>query len=85
LSRVWRTATFDPDDSPARIRDELACPVCGHQDPGEAHLRISDNTLRIFCSACGAFVTITLSERQAGAIRRCSATLSAVGEPPAAT
>jgi transcription elongation factor Elf1 len=85
LSRVWHTATFDPDDSPARIRDELACPVCGHQDPDEAHLRISDNTLRIFWSACGAFVTTALSEQQAGAIRRCSATLSAVGGPSATT
>jgi len=57
--------------------------VCGHQDPGEAHLRLSDNTLRIFCSSCGAFVTITMSEEQAGAIRRCSSTLSAIGTSPA--
>jgi len=83
LSRVWHTATFGPDDSPDRIRNELACPVCGHRDPGQAHLRISDNTLRIFCSACGAFVTITMSDEQAGAIRRCSATLSAIEGPPA--
>jgi transcription elongation factor Elf1 len=83
LSRVSHTATFDPEDSPDRIRDEFACPVCGHHDPGEAHLRISDNTVRIFCSACGAFVTITMSQEQAGAVRRCSATLSAIGVQPA--
>ena len=57
------------------------CPACGHEDLGEAHLRISDNTLRIFCSACGAFVTITLSEEQAQAIRGCSAMLSTIGDP----
>lgn len=80
MSRVFHIATFSPDDSPARIREELVCPACGHQDPGEAHLRISDNTVRIFCSACGAFVTITLSDEQAQAIRRCSATLSTIDD-----
>ncbi len=79
MSRISHTATFNPEDSPTRIREELVCPACGHQDLGSAHLRISDGTLRIFCSSCGAFVTITLSEAQAQAIRRCSGTLSAVG------
>ena len=83
MSRVSHVATFSPEDSPARIREEFACPACGHQDPGDAHLQMSDNTLRIFCSACGAFVTITMSEEQAEAIRRCSATLSTIGDPRA--
>jgi len=78
LSRIWHTATFSPDDSPARIREELVCPACGHHDPGDAHLRITDNSVRIFCSSCGAFVTIMLSDEQARAIRRCSTTLSAI-------
>ena len=78
MSRIWHTATFEPDASPALIREQLACPACGHQDPGDAHLRITDNTVRIFCSACGSFITIALSDEQAGAIRRCSTTLSAL-------
>jgi transcription elongation factor Elf1 len=81
MSRVFHVATFSPQDSPARIREELACPACGHEDLGDAHLRISDNTIRIFCGTCGAFVTITMSDEQALAIRRCSATLSTVGVP----
>jgi hypothetical protein len=82
VSRVFRIATFGPTDSPARIREELVCPACGYQDPGEAHLRISDDcTVRIFCSACGAFVTIALSEEQVETIRGCSADLSAIGGP----
>jgi len=56
------------------------CPACGHEDPGEAHVRISDSTVRIFCSACGAFVTIALSEEQAQAIRRCSSVLSTISD-----
>ena len=69
MSRVFHVAAFSPDDSPDRIRGALACPACGHHDPGEAHLRIMDNTLRIFCGACGTFVTIALTEEQAQAIR----------------
>ena len=80
MSQVFHIATFSPEDSPARIREELACPACGHDDPGEAHLRISDNTLRIFCSSCGAFITITMSDEQANAIRSCSATLSTIDD-----
>ena len=81
MSRVFHVATFSPGDSPARIREDLMCPACGHHDPGEAHLRISDNTLRIFCNGCGAFVTITLSVEQTEAIRGCSATLSTIDDP----
>jgi transcription elongation factor Elf1 len=80
VSQVFHIATFSPEDSPARIREELVCPACGHDDPGEAHLRISDNTLRIFCSSCGAFITITMSDEQANAIRSCSATLSTIDD-----
>ena len=79
VSRIFHVATFSPDDSPDRIREALACPACGHHDPGEAHLRITENTLRIFCGACGTFVTIALTEEQALAIRRCSTALSAAG------
>ena len=81
MSQVFHVATFSPEDSPARIREELVCPACGHEDLGEAHLRISDNTLRIFCGGCGAFVTITLSEEQAQAVRRCSGKLSTIEDP----
>lgn len=78
MSRISHTATFGADASPDRIRDQLACPACGHRDLGDAHLRMTDNTVRIFCSGCGAFITIALSDEQARAIRRCSATLSAI-------
>jgi transcription elongation factor Elf1 len=78
LSRITHTATFNPQDSPARIREELACPACGHRDLGAAHLRITDDTIRIFCSGCGSFVTIVMTEAQAHAVRRCSATLSTI-------
>jgi transcription elongation factor Elf1 len=80
LSRICHAATFAPDDSPARIREELVCPACGHQDPGDAHLRVTDNSVRIFCGACGAFITITMSDEQARAMRRCSNTLSAIAD-----
>jgi transcription elongation factor Elf1 len=80
MSRVFHTATFSPHDSPARIREELVCPACGHEDLGEAHLRISDDTLRIFCGECGAFVTIRLTKEQVEAIRGCSTTLSTISD-----
>jgi transcription elongation factor Elf1 len=80
MSQVFHIAKFSPEDSPSRIREELACPACGHQDPGDAHLRIADNTVRIFCSSCGAFITIALSDEQAQAIRSCSATLSTIDD-----
>jgi transcription elongation factor Elf1 len=83
MSRVFHIASFSPEDSPARIREELVCPACGHDDLGQAHLRMNDDTLRIFCSGCGAFITIALTDEQAQAIRRCSATLSTVADPRA--
>ena len=58
------------------------CPACGHEELGDAHLRITDNSLRIFCNGCGAFITITLNDEQAGAIRRCSRMLSAITDAP---
>jgi transcription elongation factor Elf1 len=82
VSRIRHTATFSPDDSPARIREAFACPSCGHQDPGDAYLRITENTVRIFCSGCGSFITFTLTDDQADAIRRRSTTLSAIGQQP---
>lgn len=82
MSQIWHTATFGPDASPARIREELVCPACGHEDPGDAHLRITENSLRIFCGACGAFVTIVMSDEQARAIRRSSSILSAISVDP---
>ena len=78
MSRIIHTATFNREDSAARIREELVCPACGQRDPGDSHLRITDNSLRIFCTGCGAFITIVLSEEQANAVRRCSGTLSAI-------
>jgi transcription elongation factor Elf1 len=80
LSQIFHTATFKADDSPARIREELVCPVCGHGDPGDTHLRITDNSLRIFCTECGAFITVLLDDEQAQAVRRGSATLSAIND-----
>jgi hypothetical protein len=73
-------AKFNPADAPARILKDLACPVCGHQDPGNAHRSIADNKLRIFCDHCGAFITISLSHEQARALHRCSAILSELSE-----
>jgi hypothetical protein len=59
---------------------DLACPACGHADPGEAHTWMSDNKIRIFCEGCGAFVTISVSDEQARALHRWSATLSAIDD-----
>lgn len=83
MSRIIRQATFNREDSPARIRQELVCPACGHRDPGDTHLRITDSSLRIFCTACGAFITIVLTGEQADAVRRCLATLSAISDSTA--
>jgi hypothetical protein len=81
MSQIFHTATFKADDSPARIREELVCPACGHGDPGDTHLRMTDdNSLRIFCTGCGAFITVLLNDEQAQAVRRGSATLSAISD-----
>jgi Zn finger protein HypA/HybF involved in hydrogenase expression len=72
LSQVMHTATFRPDDSESRILADLACPCCGCHDRGDAHARIADNQLRVFCEDCGSFVTIVMSDEQVEAIQRLS-------------
>jgi len=78
MSHVSRTATFNPGDAPGRILEDLACPACGHDDPGHAQRPIGDNKMRIFCDCCGAFITIALSDEQAQAIHRLSITVDEV-------
>ena len=80
MSEIRHTATFGADADPERIRAALACPVCGHQEPGVAHLRITDNSLRIFCNGCAAFIVVSLSDEQARAIERCSGTRETIGQ-----
>ena len=69
MAHIIRSATFDPADPPPRILEDLACPACGHQDPGLPHGRILDNRVRMFCEACGTFVTFEVTEEQARAVR----------------
>ena len=40
MPQVSYTATFTPGDSLARIREDLACPLCGHEDPGAASMSL---------------------------------------------
>ena len=84
MPQVSYTATFTPGDSLARIRQDLACPLCGHEDPGAAHHWITENQMRIFCEGCGAFVTVFVSSEQATAIHRWSQSMPAITEdrPP---
>jgi transcription elongation factor Elf1 len=72
LPHISRTAKFGPGDTAARILADLACPVCGHQDLGNAHHRVASNKLRIFCEGCGAFITVTMSDEQASTIHSWS-------------
>jgi len=83
LPELSHTAEFSPTDDSAAILTDLACPACGHQGPGPASGGIMDDKLRMFCDCCGAFVTITLNEEQARAIRRRSETRSAFSDRPA--
>lgn len=80
MSQISHTATFSPVDPLPRILQDLACPACGHQG-AEPPNWISDNTLGVFCDCCGAFVSIAVSDGQAGVIRGWSATLSTTGDP----
>ena len=80
MPQVSYTATFGPDDSLDRIREDLACPVCRHEDPAAAHHWISENQMRIFCEGCGAFVTVLVSREQASAIHRWSQSMPAISE-----
>jgi hypothetical protein len=70
VSEVIRIATFRPEDSIARMLEDLACPACGHREQAAAFPAISGDRIRIFCDCCGAFATIVLSEEQAAAMRR---------------
>ena len=81
MTGICHTAKFSATDALPRILEDLVCPACGHQDPGDAHSSITDNRIRIFCDCCGAFVTILLSDKQALVLRRHSATLCRFGEP----
>jgi transcription elongation factor Elf1 len=64
VTHICHTATFTPGDTPARMLDDLACPCCGRQHVGDAHTRIADNKVRVYCDDCGAFATIVLSNEQ---------------------
>jgi hypothetical protein len=69
VSEVIRVATFRPGDSPARMLEDLACPACGHREPGDAFPSITGDRVRIFCDCCGTFTTFVLSDEQAAAMR----------------
>lgn len=70
---ISHTAKFSPADTYSRILEDLACPSCGHQDPGVARSPITHNKIRVFCDSCGAFITISINDEQASAIHRSSA------------
>ena len=78
MAAISHTAKFSPGDTRVQIVSELACAACGDVDPRDAAERIVDNKLRIFCERCGAFTTISLTDEQVRAIRRWSATSSAI-------
>ena len=80
MTHISRTAKFNPADTLPRILEELACPVCGHHDPGDAHLWITDNKVRIFCDCCGSFITTFMSDEQARAVHRWSHTLPTISD-----
>lgn len=72
MPQVIHIAKFSPGDPQARIVEELACPACGRCDVGDAHTRIVENQMRLFCDDCGSFVTIVLSDAQVLAIQSWS-------------
>jgi transcription elongation factor Elf1 len=76
VPHISRTAQFSPGDTAERIREDLACPACGHQDLGDAHPRVTSNELRIFCEGCGAFITISMNDEQVRTIYLWSMTRS---------
>lgn len=82
MRELTHIAQFSPVDEPSQILLDLACPACGHQDPGDLRQRVSDNKLRIFCDCCGAFTTVLLSDEQAVAVRRWSENRSAISDHP---
>ena len=78
MRELSRTATFAPSDATPRILQDLACPGCGHEDPALVQRSIVDNKVHIFCDACGAFITVTMSDEQSDTIRRRSGTMPAI-------
>jgi len=80
LAQISYTAKFAPDAPLELILEDLACPGCGHTDPGAAHHWISESQMRIFCDGCGAFVTVFVSREQASAIHRWSQSMPAITE-----
>jgi hypothetical protein len=71
MSKFSYPAPFASADSPERICEGLACPVCGRQDPHAAERQVVDGKLRILCDGCGACITFVLSDEQARAIESC--------------
>ena len=70
MSEVICIATFRPEDSMARMLEDLACPACGHREQANAFPSISGDRIRVFCDCCGTFATIVVSDEQAAALRR---------------
>jgi hypothetical protein len=68
MPEIASTAHFSPADPLPRMLEDLACPSCGHQDPGCVRSQMRDYKLRIFCECCGAFVSISLTSEQADAL-----------------
>jgi hypothetical protein len=73
MTQISRTARFAPNDTLPVILADLACPACGRQDPRSVNGLIAGNRIRLFCDACGAFVTIALDDEQAQTIARWAA------------
>lgn len=69
MPEISRTAQFSPSDPLPHILEDLACPACGHQQPGARYRSVVDKKMRIFCDRCGAFITISLSDEQARVLR----------------
>jgi hypothetical protein len=73
VPELCHIAKFRPLDPPRAVLEDLVCPACGHEDSADAHRRISDNKMRLFCDCCGAFITIVLTDEQVLAIHRVTA------------
>ncbi len=61
-----------PGDALPRILAE--CPACGYTFAADERRPTTDNTMRVFCDGCGAFMTISLSDEQTRALRPPSST-----------
>jgi transcription elongation factor Elf1 len=71
MASISHTATFRPDDPPARMHEDLRCPRCGHHELADAHTQITDGRVRIFCDCCGTVITISVTEAQAASLLSC--------------